>query len=215
MRTETVRIVDQYKSMREVSKQLDPTNIKILTMMAKLGPRNLLEVSRQCGIPFRTVYHRIEQIESKSGRVAKLIPNVGRIGLVRVNLFATARAGQEEKVHRALKIPNLWRSVEPCEGAFTHHSIQIVPRQLLQQFRKYVSAMAQIGLTKNHEIVLTGDSVQNFPDFSSYNSGASEWTFDWDGWLNGLEGGEPAKVIGLSRDSSAGGQSGPPNSREP
>jgi DNA-binding Lrp family transcriptional regulator len=195
VRTETVRIVDQYKSIREVSKQLDPTNIKILTMMARLGPRNLLEVSRQCGIPFRTVYHRIEQIEAKSEQVAKLIPSVAKIGLVRMNLFATARAGQEEKVTKALKIPNLWRSVGACEGTFTHHSIQIVPTQLLRKFKRYVSIIAEIGLIKNYRVFLTGDTVENFPDFSGYNTGTNEWTFDWEGWLYELRVGEPTKTI--------------------
>jgi DNA-binding Lrp family transcriptional regulator len=195
IRTEAIRIVDQYKSIRENTKLLDSTNIKILTMMAKVGPRNLLEVSRQCGIPFRTVYNRIEQIEAKSGKVAKLIPNVAKIGLVRVNLLVTARAGQEERTRKALKIPNLWRSVETCEGAFTHHSIQIVPNQLLQGFREFISAMSDVGLIKNHRIVLTGDSVQNFPDFSSYNPRRNEWTFDWEGLLNDLKVGRPDRTI--------------------
>lgn len=200
IRTDTIRIVDQYKGLREVSKQLDPTNIKILTMMAKVGPRNLLEVSRRCRIPFRTVYHRIEQIEAKSGRVALLIPNVHRIGLIRLNLFVTAIAGQEEKTHKALKIPNFWRSVDPCEGAFTNHSTQLVPTHLLRPFKRYISAMVENGLIKNHRLVLTGDSVQNFPDFSTYNSHTKEWTLDWESLLRELEAEEPRKTI---RDPTA------------
>jgi DNA-binding Lrp family transcriptional regulator len=194
-RADTIRIVDQYKGIREVSRQLDPTNIKILTMMAKLGPRNLLEVSRRCRIPLRTVYHRIEQIEAKSGRVAKLIPNVARLDLVRANLFITAVAGREEKAHKALKIPNLWRSVESCEGAFTNHSIQLVPTRLLRSFRRYIVAMEKNGLIKSHRIVLTGDSVQSFPDFSNYNSHTKEWAFDWGSYLKELETDEPQKTI--------------------
>jgi DNA-binding Lrp family transcriptional regulator len=55
--------------------------------------------------------------------------------------------------------------------------------------------MAEIGLIKNHRIFLTGDTVENFPDFSSYNTGTNEWTFDWEGLLNELNVGEPTKTI--------------------
>jgi DNA-binding Lrp family transcriptional regulator len=191
-RTETVRIVDLYSGIREISKQLDPTNIKILTIMAKLGPRNLLEVARHCGIPFTTVYHRVAQIEAKSKQVSILIPSVARIGIVRLVVLAAASAGEERRVTEALKIPNLWRTVESCEGAFTHHSVQIVPRTLLKQFKEFIAKMAEMNMIKSYRILATGDSSPNFPDFSSYNSGTNEWTFDWEGWLNVLKDEQPA-----------------------
>ncbi|MGA3405662.1 MAG: AsnC family transcriptional regulator [Candidatus Bathyarchaeia archaeon] len=159
--------------------------------MAKLGPRNLLEVARHCGIPFTTVYHRIAQIEAKSKQIAILIPSVARIGMVRLVVLAAASAGEEEGVTKAFKIPNLWRAIEPCEGAFTHHTVQIVPRTLLKQFKEFVAKMSEMNMIKNYRILLTSDSVPNFPDFSSYNTGTNEWTFDWEGWLRELNDTQP------------------------
>jgi len=196
LKAETIRLVDTYRGIREISKQLDPTNIKLLTTMSKLGPRNLLEVARHCGIPFTTVYHRIAQIEARSKQVAILIPNVARIGIVRLVVLAAATAGEEREVTEAFKVPNLWRAVERCEGAFTHHTVQIVPRTLLKQFKEYVAKMAELNMVKSYRIIATGDSVPNFPDYSSYNSGTCEWTFDWDSWMRELnDGKQPTKNI--------------------
>ena len=199
MKTETVRVFDEYaftdREIREVSKQLDPTNIKILSTMAKVGPRNVLEVARLTGIPFTTIYHRIAQIESKSNRVVQVIPNVAKLGMVRIVLLVAAKAGLEEVVTQALRIPNYWRVLERCEGAFTHHSVQVVPVQFLKQFQEYVSTMQAMNLIKSYRIIKTGDSCNMFPDFSSYNSGSREWTFEWDHWLEAVKAGQPTETI--------------------
>ena len=191
LKAETVRIADSYGGIREILKQLDPTNIKILTTMAKLGPRNLLDVARHCGIPFTTVHHRIAQIEAKSKQIGIVIPSVARIGMVRLVVLAAAAAGEERDVTEALKLPNLWRAIERCEGAFTHHTVQIVPRALLKSFKEYVARMAEMNMLKSYRILATGDSVSNFPDYSSYNTNTGEWTFDWDGWMRELNDGKP------------------------
>jgi len=191
LKAETVRIADFYGGIREVSKQLDPTNIKILTTMAKLGPRNLLDVARHCGIPFTTVYHRIAQIEAKSKQVAIIIPNVAKIGMVRLIVLAVATAGEEQEVTEAFKFPNLWRAIERCEGAFTHHTVQIVPRALLRQFKEFVAKIAEMNMIKGYRILTTGDSISNFPDYSSYNTSTGEWTFDWDAWMREVTDGKP------------------------
>jgi DNA-binding Lrp family transcriptional regulator len=187
---ETVRVFDGFawnnKFSREVSKQLDPTNIKILSTMAELGPRNLLEVSRLTGIPFTTIYHRISKIESKSGRVVSLIPTVAKLGMVRLMVLVASKPGLEDIVTQALRIPNYWRVIERCEGAFTHHSIQTVPVKFLKAFKDYISTMYAMNLIKSFRIIQTSDSYSIFPDFSSYNSGSGEWTFHWDEWLNYL-----------------------------
>lgn len=183
------------KSIHEVLKQLDPTNVKILSTMAKVGPRNLLEVSRLTGIPFTTVYYRIAQIEAKSGRVVQVLPSVARLGMARVMVLLAAKPGLEDLVTRALKIPNYWRAVQRCEGAFTHHSIQTVPTKFLREFREYISTMQAMNLIKSCRIIQTGDSHPIFPDFSYYNFSSGDWTFIWDVWLNELKTGSPAEKI--------------------
>jgi len=196
---ETVRIFDGFawdnRYIREVSKQLDPTNVKILSTMAEVGPRNLLEVSRLTGIPFTTVYHRMSKVESKSGKMVSLVPNVAKLGMVRLVVLVASKPGLEDTVTQALRIPNYWRVIERCEGAFTHHSIQTVPIKFLKAFKDYISTMHAMNLIKSFRIIQTSDSYSIFPDFSSYNSASREWTFDWDEWIKELTLGVPKKAI--------------------
>jgi len=190
-----VQIVDQYSGIKEISKQLDPTNLAIFSTMAKVGPRNLLEVSRITGIPFTTVYHRIAQIEENSREISTLVPKVARLGMVRLVVLVAARSGLEDVVSQALKIPGYWRVVERCEGAFTHHSIQTIPVKFLKTFKEYVSTMHAMNLIKSFRIIQTSDSTSIFPDFSNYESSSGKWTFHWDEWLNDLQTTTPQKTI--------------------
>jgi len=109
LRIEKVRFTDWHKNIREITKQLDRTNVKILSAMWKYGPRNLLEVSRRTGIPFTSVYHRVAKLEAKSKRVASLMPQVSGLGLVRIVVLVSANPGCEDRVTAALKLPNYWR----------------------------------------------------------------------------------------------------------
>lgn len=194
LRIEKVRLADWHKDIREIIKQLDQTNIKILSAMWKFGPRNLLEVSRRTGIPFTSVYHRIGKLEAKSKHIAILLPQVSKLGLVRAVLLVTARPGSEDMVTAALKIPNLWRSVNRCEGTFTHLSVHVVPVNFLKEFRAYVKRLSDSDLVSQSRIILTGEYVPNFPDFKYYNPSSNEWTFQWSRWLAWLKR-KPAKTI--------------------
>ena len=183
---EKVRLADWHKGIREITKQLDRTNVKILSAMWKYGPRNLLEVSRRTGIPFTSVYHRVAKLEVKSKRVVSLIPQVSGLGLVRMAVLVSANPGCEDKVTAALKVPNYWRSVNRCEGIFTHFSIQLVPAKFLKEFRKYVRRLQELDLVSKFTIIPTGEYVPNFPNFGHYDPAINEWTFQWGSWLSAL-----------------------------
>ena len=193
--TEKVRIADAFKAVRQVAKELDSTNIKILSAMWKFGPRNLLEVSRRTGIPFTSVYHRMGKLEAKSGRVAYLIPQVSKLGMARVVVLVTARAGSEEQTLAALKIPNFWWSINPCEGNFTHHSVHAVPAKFIQDFRAYIRHLSKIGLITQYRIITTGEQYPNFPNFKYYNPDANEWKVPWGQWLKAISRATPTKSI--------------------
>ena len=193
-RIEKVRLADWHKGIREITKQLDRTNVKILSAMWKYGPRNLLEVSRRTGIPFTSVYHRVAKLEAKSKRVAALIPQVAALGLERVVVLASANPGCEDKVTEALKVPNYWRSVNRCEGVFTHFSVQLVPVKFLKQFKQYVKRLQELGLVTKLTIIPTGDYIPNFPNFSYYHPANNEWTFQWGSWLAALNK-KPSETI--------------------
>jgi DNA-binding Lrp family transcriptional regulator len=194
LRTEKVRLADWHKGIREITKQLDETNIKILTAMWKFGPRNLLEISRRTSIPFTSVYHRVARLEAKSNRVVALIPQVSKLGMVRAVVLATASPGSEDMVTAALKIPNLWRSVNRCEGTFTHLSVHVVPVKFLKQFKTYVRQLSELNVITQSKMFLTGEYIPNFPDFRYYDPASNQWTFKWGQWLAGL-GKKPSKTI--------------------
>jgi DNA-binding Lrp family transcriptional regulator len=195
MRTETVRITDTVRPVRQMAKQLDRTNIKILSAMWKYGPRNLLEVSRRTGIPFTSVYHRVAKLEATSGRIAYLIPNLSKLGITRLVVLVAAKSGYEECAETALKIPNWWKSINRCEGAFTHISVQAVPAKFLGEFKNYMRCAVKSGLITRFEIIPTGDQQPNFPAFKYYNPAANRWTIPWERWLNTLKKIKPQRSI--------------------
>jgi DNA-binding Lrp family transcriptional regulator len=187
LRVDKARLTDWHKGIREITKQLDRTNVKILSTMWKYGPRNLLEVSRRTGIPFTSVYHRVAKLEAKSKRVAALIPQVSALGLERVLVLVAANPGREDKVTAALKLPKYWCSVNRCEGVFTHFSVQLVPTKFLKQFKQYVKRLQELDLVSKHTIISTGEYIPNFPNFGYYSPSNNEWTFQWGTWLAALK----------------------------
>jgi DNA-binding Lrp family transcriptional regulator len=134
-------------------------------------------------MPFTSVYHRISRLEAKAEEIAVLIPEVAKLGMIRLTILVAAAPGHEDQVAAALIAPNLWRAIGDCEGAFTHISTQVVPVEYLREFRSYVQRLYDSSLITNLSIIYTGDYVSNFPDFSSYDPRGSEWKFDWEGWL--------------------------------
>lgn len=192
--TEHVRLFDRPKGIREIIKQLDQTNIKILSAMWRYGPRNLLEVSRRTGIPFTSVYHRVAKLEAKSNRVVALIPQVSKLGMSRLIVLANASPGGEETVTAALKIPNFWRSINRCEGTFTHFSVHTVPSEFLRQFKAYIRRLSEVDLVSQSKIIHTGEYIPNFPDFEYYDPKRNQWTFPWGRWLASFKK-KPSKTI--------------------
>lgn len=200
--TDRVRIADTFKSVRRIAKELDSTNVKILSAMWKFGPRNLLEVSRRTGIPFTSVYHRISKLQSRSGRVAYLIPQISKLGMLRVVVLASARAGSEDQVRAALKIPNFWWSINSCEGSFTFHSVHAVPVRFFKDFKEYVRQLSRTGLINQYRIIATGEQVPNFPSFKYYDPKTNTWRVPWGTWLKELSKTTPAGTITDPEDYS-------------
>jgi len=182
------------KGIQEIEKQLDPVNVTILSAMWKFGPRNLLEVSRRTDLPFTTVYHRVGKLEARSKRIVYLMPQTHALGLTRVVVPVVARMGYEELVAKALRIPNLWRSINRCEGPFTHISTHSVPVGSLSEFKKYISHLSKSGLITDFKFILTGDPIPNFPDFTCYDAKIKQWSFRWDHWTNGVKAMRPTKT---------------------
>jgi len=155
--------------------------------MWRFGPRNLLEVSRRTGIPFTSVYHRVGKLEAEAGRVAHLIPKASSLGLLQLTVHLAAKPGFEDRATRALKIPGWWQSITSSEAPFTHHSTHAVPVKCVNEFRKYLRRLMQIGVATQIRVIPTGDSYPNFPNFSYYDASAKAWRFDWNRWISALK----------------------------
>lgn len=182
--TDKVRLEEQYAGVaQKILRELDPMAVKIFSAMWKHGPKNLLEVSRRTGIPFTSVYHRIERIESRSGPVVQLMPSLSNLGMVRIVALAASRLGYEDAVTSALTAPNLWSAIDSCEGSFTHDSVHSVPFKYVDEFVNYLRHLSKVNLVAGLRIIPTGDYVPNFPDFSYYDANQNEWVFPWDKWL--------------------------------
>jgi DNA-binding Lrp family transcriptional regulator len=195
MKSEFVQFPTYFKGITETGKQLDPTNIKILTAMQKFGPRNLLEVSRKTGLPFTSVYHRVAKLEEKTGRVSYVIPETAKLGLVRVVVLVTAKAGVEDLVSQALMMPNLWRMVNPCEGRYTHLSAHAVPPKLMKDFEQYLQRLTEMGLITQLQVIPTGDPVPYLPNFRYYDPASKRWSFQWTDWVAAIKKLTPDKEI--------------------
>jgi DNA-binding Lrp family transcriptional regulator len=186
MRNEIFQLPPYFKRIREVEKQLDQTNIQILSAMATFGPRNLLEIARRTKLPFTSVYHRVAKLEAKTGRIAYLVPQTSRLGMVRIVQLNAAKAGVEDVVTEALKTPNWWRFINRCEGAFTHLSVHTVPVNFLRDFKNYMQRLSKLELVTQLKIIQTGDYVVNPKKFSYYDPDRKEWKFEWTRWGNTL-----------------------------
>jgi DNA-binding Lrp family transcriptional regulator len=114
---------------------------------------------------------------------------------VRVVVLAAAKPGLESLVTEAWRVPNYWRVLERCEGAFTNYSVQLIPIKFMKEFREYISTMHAMNLIKSYRLIQTGDPEMMFPDFSNYNFSSGEWTFDWEVWLNELTTQGPTATI--------------------
>lgn len=195
MESEYVQLPNYFKGITETEKQLDPTNIKILSAMWKHGSRNLLEISRKTGLPFTSVYHRVAKLEGKTGRVAYVMPETSQLGLVRVVVLAAATPGYEETAAKAFQLPNLWRFINPCEGNYTTLSAHAVPAKYLKQFNGYLHKLVEKGMIIRFKAIYTGDSRPNFPNFQYYDPRSKRWSFKWTQWLRGVEKQKVDKTI--------------------
>jgi len=186
LKTELVKFDNYYQRLFEAFDMLDSLNVRILGCMANEGPRNLLEVSRQTRIPFTTVYHRVNKLEKRIGRVAQLLPSHTKLGMTTLIVIAKARPANEDRLTRGLMLPNYWSSVTRCEGGFTHHSVQCVPVELLTSFDRYLKQLSRIGLIDNMQVVRVGDIIPLNLNFQYYNVADRTWSFTWDKWFEKL-----------------------------
>lgn len=174
---------------------LDETNIRIITLMHKIGPRNLLEVARVAGLPPTSVYDRARKLEEQYGILSIVNLDHSKLGLRKCITLVESNPGLEDFVTEALAIPNYWKTITRCEGGFSHYALHAVPENRSQEFEKYLLETQERGLVRKCEAVWVSDYHYGFPNFQLYDAADCTWMFEWDRWRNSVNEKEHMKAI--------------------
>lgn len=200
LKTELVKIADYYERVWRTTKQLDSTAVRILKGIQKLGPRNLLAVSRYTKIPFSSVYIRIGKLEAATGPVAFASPNAAKLGLAQAVVLTAAKPGCEDRVTEALKVPKYWRMIIRAEGGYTHDAFYYVPYQYVKAFQQYMKGLVAQRLAEKNTVLMIGEYLPNNINFDYYDPKKKTWRFSWNNWLRGLSNQRPTGAIEDPKD---------------
>ncbi len=174
---------------------LDETNIRIITAMHKVGPRNLLEVARVSGLPPTSVYSRTKKLERDFGVLSRVNLDHSKIGLRKCISLVESNPGLEEYVTEAIAVPNYWKTITRCEGGFTHYSLHAVPEERHEEFESYMERMQDVGLTRKCQTIWVSDHDFILPNFGLYDPVQRAWTFQWEAWTQQIKRRGYAKAI--------------------
>lgn len=188
-------VEQQLRLMGKFMYALDETNIRIIRLMHKIGPRNLLEVARAAGLPPTSVYDRARKLEEQFGILSIANLDHSKLGLRKCITLVESNPGLEDFVTEALAIPNYWKTITRCEGGFTHYALHAVPEGRDQEFEKYLAATRERGLVRKYETVWVSDYHYGFPNFQLYDPSNCAWTFEWDRWTASVKEKERPKAI--------------------
>jgi len=192
---EKVSVEQRLHQMGRLVYALDETNIRIIRMMHKVGPRNLLKVARAAGLPPTSVYDRARRLEHEFGVLATAHVEHSKIGLRKCVTLVESNPGMEEYVTEALAVPNYWKTITRCEGGFTHYALHGIPEQRRHEFEKYLGQIQERGLARKHETIWVTDYHYVFPNFELYDPRYRAWSFEWDTWMHRIKERRDAKVI--------------------
>jgi len=126
---------------------IDEQNLKIIEALYRLGPRNLMKLSRATGIPKSTLYNRIKKIRKTGVSVEPLI-NVSKMGLKRLFVKLVVNSGKLSIVYNIVNnVP--WRrkvvvSHEPYDIVFVKFYIPADNNDILKKFLRRLWTMRLI-----------------------------------------------------------------------
>lgn len=179
-------MADEYfQKIHRIMSLLDDENVEIIGAMKKFGPRNLQSIARKSGVPYPTVYTRVNKLGTQGLLDTWAYPNFAKIGLARSMVLLTPAPGKEVVSSEALKIPGYWlwvaRCTGECNGYYSQHAVPIENRQ---DFVQYLDQIVSSGIATNYRIFWLGDYHSHIPNFEYYDFKKRAWKFDWPGWLS-------------------------------
>lgn len=178
-----VPATEHFERIHRIISVLDEENLKIINTMRKYGPRNLQQISRKSGVPYPTVYTRVNRLANQRLLSTYAYPNFSRIGLARAMVLLTPTPGRELLAREALKIPGYWLSIIRCSGECNgHYSIHSVPIDNRQDFEQYLDQIISAGLATSYRIFWLGE-FNAVASFDYFDLKKRVWKFPWTSWL--------------------------------
>ncbi len=179
-------MADEYfQRIHQIMSLLDDENVEIIGAMKKFGPRNLQSIARKSGVPYPTVYTRVNKLGTQGLLDTWTYPNLAKIGLARSMVLLTPSPGREVIASEALKIPGYWlwiaRCTGECNGYYSQHAVPVENRQ---DFVQYLDQIVSSGLATSYRIFWLGDYHSHIPNFEYYDFKKRAWRFDWPAWLS-------------------------------
>ncbi len=166
---------------------LDEENIRIIKTMKKFGPRNLQQISRRSGVPYPTVYTRVNRLEEQRLLHTRAYPNFSKIGLSRAMALLTPVPGRELLALEALKVPGYWLTVIRCSGEYNgYYSLHGVPAENRQDFEQYLDQLIPLGIATSYRVFWLEEYNSNIPNFDYYDQERKTWKLSWLAWLKQL-----------------------------
>ena len=174
---------EHFERIHRIISVLDEENLKIINTMKKYGPRNLQQISRKSGVPYPTVYTRVNRLTDQGLLHTYAYPNFSKIGLARALVLLTPAPGREVLAREALKIPGYWlsiiRSSGECNGFYSLHG---VPADSRQDFEQYLDQLIPSGLATSYRIFWLGE-FNDVSSFDYFDLKKLVWKFPWATWL--------------------------------
>jgi len=178
-----VTATEHFERIHRIISVLDEENLKIINTMKKYGPRNLQQISRKSGVPYPTVYTRVNKLAGQKLLHTYAYPNFSKIGLARALVLLTPVAGRELLVREALKLPGYWlsiiRSSGECNG---YYSVHAIPADNRQDFEQYLDQLIPSGLATSYRIFWLGE-YNAVASFDHFDLKKGVWKFPWASWL--------------------------------
>ena len=172
-----------FERIHRVIAVLDEENLKIINTMRKYGPRNLQQISRKSGVPYPTVYTRVNRLADQSLLNTYAYPNFSKIGLARALVLLTPAPGREVLAREALKIPGYWLSIIRCSGECNgYYSLHGVPVDNRQDFEQYLDQLIPSGLATGYRIFWLGE-YNAVASLDYFDLKKHAWKFPWTTWL--------------------------------
>ncbi len=174
---------EYFERIHRIIAVLDDENLKIINTMKKHGPRNLQQISRKSGVPYPTVYTRVNRLVDQGLLHTHAYPNFSKIGLGRALVLLIPAPGREVLAREALKIPGYWLSIIRCSGECNgYFSMHGVPADNRQDFEQYLDQLIPSGLATSYRIFWLGE-YNAVASFDYFDLKKHVWKFPWATWL--------------------------------